>query len=195
LSYNDVKQWLPRKSGIKNILWTYGSKLTEHGKTYKAMYKYKATGVKLMFCWAKEAHERDRITDEQLGRILDNLPKLDVELESPNLAVQSVAIPPSQKPNPDPHPEACSFYDEYAEALIFVKKKREVLDVTTPDAGYTDINVISPEAVFYGKTFNIENQIGVCFKRTQDLLNRFAKDSKVMIEDAVRKKTVFGTEW
>lgn len=103
MSHNDVKHWLPQKLRMNQILWSHGQRITEHGKKYHL--KHKAISAKLMFCWAREAHDRKRITDGQLERILKNLPKLDVELESPSLAESTdedaQPIPPSEMPNPD----------------------------------------------------------------------------------------------
>jgi hypothetical protein len=62
---------------------------------------------KLMYCWAKKAHDRDVITGDQLEMIVgkfpsEKFPKFGVELESPSLT----AIAPNAASVATTHPAA-----------------------------------------------------------------------------------------
>lgn len=211
LSHNDVKEWLSKKVPMNQTLWNHGKKMP-HGKGYNL--KHKSTSVKLMYCWANAAYERKRITEEQLKKIVEKLPVLDVELQSPSyipgsaplvqapatLALPTPLPPPVQPPTfsalPTPLlPPVQDLFAKYRGTLTFIDVEEKVHDVATMEAAYTSINMLSREAIFYGKTYNIENQIDACFERTLDMFAMYAKDSRAMITESVTSQTSFGPNW
>jgi hypothetical protein len=196
LSYDDVKEWLPKSMPMNNILWNHARAMKSgHGNEAKQSTKGLVKS-KLMYCWAKKAHDRDVITGDQLEMIVgkfpsEKFPKFGVELESPSLT----AIAPNAASVATTHPAATtSVYSEYAGTTV-VWEEEDAVDVGIPDTGYTPIDVKCPEAVFYAKTFNIENQLGGCFTRIQEIYKIYAKESKAMIEEAGMKESFFGANW
>ena len=188
LSHDDVKEWLPKGMPMNQILWRHGIN-TEHGKEFQRNNKGGRIIPKLMYCWAKKAHDRGAITYEQLTVIDKKLPNIDVELESPSLT----AIAPNAASVATTHPAATM--SVYEGTLTVTREEEDAVAVGIPDTGYTPIDVKCPEAVFYAKTFNIENQLGGCFTRIQEIYKIYAKESKAMIEEAGMKESFFGANW
>ncbi len=205
LSHNDVKLWLPKKKEANILLWGHG-KNTVHGKDYDKE-KPKPVICKLMCCWARKAAELNRITDEDLNKIVETLPALDFELPtqagsqrasmSPEAPTQDVTG--TEKPSALESEAAYSkrtksqdaSFARYAGTASILEEEVDVFEVATSDVECSKIDLEHDEAIFYEKEFNIEKQLGACFKRSQDLFKMYAKDSKAMIKDAIRNGTVF----
>jgi hypothetical protein len=207
-TYKDVKLGLQgATTDVKKRMWV-ACKNLDHGKEALKTHRTQSVSCKLMYCWAKTNHERKVITDDELRMISDRLPIIDVELQSPSVAdsasasnaasgATSPSLPPTSHAGFNASPSDLPRFEVYARNnTVFRKEEQEeVVDVGISDRGYVPINVKSREAVFYTKTFNIENQVGGCFVRIEDVFKKYAKESKSMIEDAVRENTVFESNW
>jgi hypothetical protein len=159
LSRNDVKFWLPQKLTMNKILWKHG-RITQHREACKEKSVHLIS--MLMFCWSKTAHTQERITVEQLNRIVTQLLASDVESQPPDSAsIPDSSPPPLQSPAsltlpvPNPPPRirhsVVSFYANYKGTTTLVEEKKDVLDAVMPETGHTSIDVLSPEAVFHAK--------------------------------------------
>ena len=201
LSHNDVKHWLPKNREVNALLWGHGKK-TVHGKAY-GNEKPKPVKCKLMYCWARKAAELNRITDEDLKKIVEILPSLDYELPTKSATQRPEATTPQDVTGTGKLLSALeteasirtksqdASFARYAGSASILTEEVDVFDVATSDVECSKIDLESDEAIFYEKEFNIEKQLGGFFKRSQDLFKMYAKDSKAMIEDAIRNGTVF----
>jgi hypothetical protein len=177
---NDEKSWV-KEDNVPKLKSIYGKKVPQ--------------AMKLMYCWAKEALKQGRITQVQSTKIIDALPEKLVELPSPNPPTN----PESPSTDTDGKIRQVAVRDDYiaqSAAVPIVVEEDEERDNATKDNGYTLVDVMCHESVFYTKTSNIERQLkGSVFSRSEKLFKQYAKDSKAMIDKAVKLKTTFEPHW
>jgi hypothetical protein len=190
-SHDDAKEWLTKEQANKvkakeAIQGTWSNtQQTEHGKGHINGFKlHDPLSSKLMFCWAKMAHKKDRIT---MGQSDDIVKKLPESTTSP----QATTDPESQSiDNPAKKP-VVSCLKQHTETLTIVEEEEDQ-HVATLDKGCAPINACLHEAVFHVKTSNVEKQLhGSRFGQMEKEFKTCAKECKDMINDTVKKKIVF----
>jgi hypothetical protein len=209
LELKDVKKWLVEKTPMNKILWAHG-KITKHGKA-KTSQKQMPVISKLMYCWVQNALDEGRITKEELDAIVfEYVTSTHSRKRPPKDPVPSQPSQPSHPSTPtsprspsspasvgSPTLTSDQVFNEYTETSVVLEQQEEEeesLDDGT-NTGYSHINVRLKDAIFYTKNFNIENQIGACFKRILVLHKFYGKYSKAMVDDAMENGTVFPAIW
>jgi hypothetical protein len=174
------RMWIEAKVKDDALKKIYGSKVT--------------TAMKLMCCWAKEACKQGRITKEQLAKIIDALPAATM-LPLPNAPTN----PESPSTDADGKIQQVAVRDDHtaqSAAVPIVVEEDEEWEDATKDNRHALVDVMCHESVFYTKTSNIERQLeGSVFNRTKKLFKHHAKDSKAMIDKAVKLQSTFGPHW
>jgi hypothetical protein len=164
---------------------------------------YRSITAKLMFCWARKAQHWQRITPEQETLIIQSLPEL---ILLPEATAETLAQPSKDTPanndgesNPVPTTPVPTYVTEYAGDLEVVEEEEEEPGTKRraieQDKRYEDIDLCLKEAVYYTKTSDVEKQLGGCFTRTLDLFEMYAKEGKAMIDEAMKKGSVFIPKW
>jgi hypothetical protein len=200
LKLEDVKKWLLEKTPMNKILWDHG-KTTEHGtdKRGKKRNPRMAISSKLMYCWLYKALDKERITEEELKAVEAEFIRNEPSLLSPGVSSSPTSPSPSSPASVgSPTLTSDQVFNEYTGTSVVLEQQaeeEESLDDGTKYTGYSHINVALKDAIFYTKTFNIENQIGACFKRISVLHKFYGKYSKAMVDDAMENGTVFPAIW
>jgi hypothetical protein len=150
--------------------------------------------MKLMCCWAKEACKQGRITREQSAKIID-APPAAITLPSPN----ALTNPESPSMDTNGKIQQVAARDDcmaQSAAVPIVVEEDEERENATKDNGHALVDVMCHESVFCTKTSNIERQlVGSVFSGSEKLFKEHAKDSKAMIDKAVKLQSTFGPHW
>jgi hypothetical protein len=209
LNHAEVIEWLPGAKGLPKTAMTriWKQAQVQEKKLKKKYEKTVPISSKLMYCWVQEARKQRRITEEQAIGIIDELPNLvplpkastnpesaAMETDGDNQSTSTTHESPAMETDGENRAVAEYLAQGGEEPIVVVEDEEQ--DNATKEKGYTPMNVMCHEAVFYTKTSNIERQLeGSVFDRSEKLFKMYAKDSKAMIAKAVKKNKVFDADW